>query len=765
MTPITTTVQSTKGSVQSSPPEVLLSQTVGVSSVRDKLFDPAMLTPDLELSDMVSQISQLQMSATAKSQSEEYTPPTESVAKFFKALGVKNTQFTQADLQELYRMMGAHPMSHAVSFYALFGLEFSALLDELDSNKPDALKKFLPEKAPGEVLARSQVRSEMCRQTWCDKYLECYSHLLKRQKGAVPIFAQAPEPKETKEDTMELFFASLPIKKPKEPKETRINSIEHFYTSMKELFEKELANKKRKNSRHSELYQRNYDKCVVPFLTRWNTTRQLFEKFLLSDQSLDLLVDKRLASCLGIGKRMPLSTVAHARVAGKNLHEYIRFTKQCVDYFLPKVPKEIKSTFADLLSHIDLKAFEESSSPQNMTAYCAKLHPIVLGHIRHLEKLNLLMQLRTSTLPDDALGPLVCSLGWMQDFLNILQGTILPIANPLGQIQKLHLTRAMMNIGMQGNRCSEYVYLNKSTPNLRDLIPRHDRWQDPTCPTVLRSIHEKFLDRFTNFWLHPIKQLCQETKKSADEDESSKDENLLLLSIRLSQSVSTGLDPRYAMKKELKALSNRLKALTDATLSDLSEFFKEHPNERPQLPFLDMTEDLARMFILRYDLDMTLYGQSEWSDELPLAYLQLLDLEEATDSEDAETVPVVLHEPSHERENLEGFSPLELQHEDSPHAFELPSLDSQTSPPGAYLKKKKKKNKTSSHNLGLKKGMKMRHAVRVLQKIQLASIEKGDVKLNGTGHSIPNHGTLGAARLHLIQGQAAKNIRSPTSST
>lgn len=753
------------------PPYLPASPPAAISSVRDIVFSPKtrQFPPSISAKKR-REISQLKFSSQQKAMLEESTRKAKSADQFFGRWNVQGTAFSQADVDELYRMMSAHPMSHGISFYSLFGMEFCSLLEELKSLEK---LKFL-----------SSENLSSCMRLWHDKYVECYSNLL-NLAGTKPV---------------PIFVLKGSIK---------VNTIEGFYLGMQKILTSELAQKKAQaaSPKIQAFHQRRYDEQVSPFLARWNRTRQLFEKFLVSPQAFVLLYEAKLTKCCGVRKAMPLSTLSDVRIVGKNFYKYAAFLKQCIDDVEPAIPTEVKAMFGSLLTRMKPLMFDEPTSPREMTALCEDLYGRVTGYIDDL----ILLENRADTL--SMRGQLRCCGAWMCDFLNVLETTILSVTNPLHHIRRLHETRALLNLGIMIDKCvvwslKEYEFNASATAHevkvkfdaadidnpenrvegiqemfatqlpervhesLLDAwvqVSMHSRWNDETCPPTLRSIYQEFLIALANLYtFSTIQQKEQEIKSSPDKEVYLKNEELIDLCAAIGNYAGRGIRPSLVMRESLEQISRKFKVLTNDTLRNLSQYANEHPNEMRGLPLLEMTEDLARMLILVHDLDIVLYGQSEWSCELPSEYLQLLALEQDTEASSTfsgseEEAPAEL--PVSSTGNLL---------EDSEISTPPASVKKQEGTPSAALKScetlpakerlSRPKEPVTVRNIGLKKGMQARQVARVLEKLGLVAIEGArHTKLEDAQGRlvtvVPRHGTLSAGVLHAIQEQVDQKMK------
>lgn len=711
------------------------------------------------------EISELKSSSEWKKFIEKGTNKAESVEQFFGRWNLKGTEFSKEDVEELYRMMKEHPLSHT-PFYALFGLKFSSLLEEFSSLK----NTFPPEMV-----------SHYGKQ-WCFVYKKCYAELL-------AILANDF-------DSDFAFFGKLNIK-------VNCMVIEHLSGEMQKTLKIELSKKKSLERYIQQPHQLNYDKRISSFMIQWDKTCQLFIKFLSSPEAVDLLLNAKLERCSGVSEAMPLSTLLDMQKAGKNFYKYVAFLRQCIDESKIPIPNEIKLMFEDVLTRMKPTMFDEPcTSPQEITALCKNLYHTIFCYIENINELTSLYYTmgKENSEFHRILSHFFCCNAWMKDFLAVLDKTFLPVINPLHQIQQLHEHRALLNMQLICNFDDATTSINP-----RRKFSTHFRINYKQYPAKLRSIYREFIVKRDNLCtFSSIQQKGEELKKSSDKNKLLRREYSMRDIIKAMQDlIKRDIRPCYAMRESLEQLSREIKEITYHTLYELSNYKDESPDELRGLPLLDLTEDLARMLVLKYDLDMTLEGKSEWSCEFPPEYLQFLDLEHASETSSTSSWSdgdnsVTLHENSNLEDQEEMFPNLEAYENQSksiePDSASLktmqPALDLDaliSKPPVKKLEETDapvlsivtvprsrqiiptKKSAALPHvsvdarDLGLKKGMKPLQAVRVLTKLKLTPIEgKKHTKLmDPQGHLvtvIKRHETLDAGLIHAIKEQIAQHF-------
>lgn len=608
------------------------------------------------------------------------TKKAQSVQKFFNAHQISSQPFTQPDVEALYRMMEAHPLSNCISFYTLFTMEFQTLLEELNS-----LDKFLSPEHRQRLIA-----------TWEEQFI-VFS--LCKKSGSTNFY-----------DIVDGM---------------KINVIEHFYKQMEEHLKTTLKNNQSSKSPVIQrLLQKNYDNKILPYLKKWAITLNLLEKFLSHDESRRLLHVSPLFNTLGIQEAMPLSTPSDGLQAGMQFCKLGAFIKQSLMNCDNKLPDHILSFILPALENLDPQIFAVSEPSKKLLLWCEQRYIFIETALDDLEN-------KVENVPPEVGQAYVFARLLLKEMKDVLKVTIIPLINPLDNLQKSHECRMFLNFSN---------IATKLHMGIEQFLTKRELHQHPL---ELQTIYRDFLTKLNELYTSKVPAWGQ---KAGVAPKKGSSDHLLTLTEFYSEMVrcfEKMLPPRYLFKPQFHHLSKALRNLTEDTIQKLSSYAEKHPQEMHQLPLLRITKELAITLVMIHDLDIVLEGESPWPCEWPISYLDLIALttESAPPTETVPEEPVSVHLPFQEEETKKPAQ-----------------AASSKKPPKPVTPPAQKSTKVNVNDLGLGRGIEAIQAARrlVAARIGLSSIEGArhtriEDKKGNLVTVVPRHGTLAPGTLNSIK--------------
>jgi hypothetical protein len=348
---------------------------------------------------------------------------------------------------------------------------------------------------------------------------------------------------------------------------------------------------------------------VSIFLSEWNASQQLLMKFFSYDQSKQLLLETCPASCLGGKETVKLESLQDLHGVAQGLRSYLTFMQESL-HFLSQIngPSQHSARLSRFLQSIKSQNFEGIQSLELMKTQCQQLvqkvakQYVELGQLTNEFHNEFLDPGETKTQNRDVIERVdhhtceqptpealkfkayafMLTQAGIIDIYNILQHSMLKIADPFFETSKCYNKRLCLNL---------FGWISKMNKPMKPVFTVSD--DSETTQDVVFILHKIIHIDFVKKLAHLNPEILQIFNLMRDYNKNQ------LISLPF-------------VRNRLQAIAAEIRPLTEEIVDELLSLERFYPDTLQTLPLVKFTKPLARWLIILHDIDILLNERSDW---------------------------------------------------------------------------------------------------------------------------------------------------------